>query len=215
MSAADLVVAVGFALMYCGVLHRRGDWKGRVGGSHTAVPGPSRGTGSGLRPRRGRISLAARPQAGRPAGSTALHSAFLSRPPQPTGPGGADRRHRRPSSAACATTQLRLRRRPNTGTLPRGARPIPGRWYAWLDAVPDDERDVDAVALRAAVEHFGVTGGEDRYELLITHNFVIGWFVRHVLDAPEWRWIGLGETIRARSRPGRSRRSGPAVTAPT
>jgi serine/threonine-protein phosphatase PGAM5 len=67
----------------------------------------------------------------------------------------------------------------------------PPRWLPWLDGVPAGERDEDAVALRAAVEHFGVTGPEDRHELLITHNFVIGWFVRHVLDAPEWRWIGL------------------------
>jgi probable phosphoglycerate mutase len=69
----------------------------------------------------------------------------------------------------------------------------PARWHAWLDAVPDDERDEDAVALRAAVAHFGVTGEEDRYELLITHNFVTGWFVRHVFDAPVWRWIGLNQ----------------------
>jgi probable phosphoglycerate mutase len=67
----------------------------------------------------------------------------------------------------------------------------PQRWHPWLDGVPADERDEDAAALRAAVGHFGVTGPEDRHELLITHNFVIGWFVRHVLDAPEWRWIGL------------------------
>lgn len=67
----------------------------------------------------------------------------------------------------------------------------PGRWLAWLDKVPDGERDEDATALRAAIEHLGVTGGNDRYELLITHNFVIGWFVRHVLDAPVWRWMGL------------------------
>ncbi len=69
----------------------------------------------------------------------------------------------------------------------------PDRWLAWLDGVPDDERDEDAVALQAAIEHFGVTGQEDRHELLITHNFVIGWFVRHVLDAPVWRWIGLNQ----------------------
>lgn len=49
----------------------------------------------------------------------------------------------------------------------------------------------DATALRAAVEHFGITGERDRNELLITHNFVIGGLVRHVLDVPEWRWIGL------------------------
>jgi serine/threonine-protein phosphatase PGAM5 len=69
----------------------------------------------------------------------------------------------------------------------------PDRWHTWLDGVPDDERDGDAVALRAAVEHFGVTGNGDRNELLVTHNFVIGWFVRHALDAPDWRWIGLNQ----------------------
>jgi len=69
----------------------------------------------------------------------------------------------------------------------------PGRWHTWLDGVPDDERDEDATALRAAVSHFGVTSDTDRHELLITHNFVIGWFVRHMLDAPTWRWIGLNQ----------------------
>lgn len=69
----------------------------------------------------------------------------------------------------------------------------PERWHAWLDAVSEQERDLDAAGLRAAVERFGVVGAGDRIELLITHNFVIGWFVRHVLDAPEWRWIGLDQ----------------------
>lgn len=31
----------------------------------------------------------------------------------------------------------------------------PDRFLAWLDAVPGDERDEDAVALRGAVTHFG------------------------------------------------------------
>ena len=74
---------------------------------------------------------------------------------------------------------------------PGQRREYPGRWHGWLDDVPVDERDEDAVALREAVRHFGVVGDEDRRELLVTHNFVIGWFVRHVLDAPVWRWIGL------------------------
>ncbi|MFC0505068.1 histidine phosphatase family protein [Micromonospora costi] len=69
----------------------------------------------------------------------------------------------------------------------------PDRWLAWLNDVPDDERDEDATALRAAVEHFSAVGSEDRCELLITHNFVIAWFVRHMLDAPVWRWIGLNQ----------------------
>ncbi len=28
---------------------------------------------------------------------------------------------------------------------------------------------------------------------MVTHNFVIGWFVRHVLQAPPWRWLGLNQ----------------------
>ncbi|MBM0232033.1 histidine phosphatase family protein [Micromonospora sp. STR1_7] len=28
-------------------------------------------------------------------------------------------------------------------------------------------------------------------ELIVTHNFLIGWLVRHALDAPERRWLGL------------------------
>jgi serine/threonine-protein phosphatase PGAM5 len=82
-------------------------------------------------------------------------------------------------------------RTPAPSAAQRG--PYPDRWLGWLDGVPDDERDEDAVVLQAAVEHFGVTGEEDRHELLITHNFVIGWFGRHVLDAPVWRWIGLNQ----------------------
>jgi len=31
----------------------------------------------------------------------------------------------------------------------------------------------------------------DRRDLIVTHAFLIGWFVRHALDAPEWRWLGL------------------------
>lgn len=34
---------------------------------------------------------------------------------------------------------------------------------------------------------------EDRHDLLITHNFVIAWFVREALDAPAWRWMGLNQ----------------------
>lgn len=76
---------------------------------------------------------------------------------------------------------------------PEKRRQYPDRWLAWLDDVPDDERDEDAAALLSAVEHLGAVGSQDRCELLITHNFVIGWFVRHVLDAPVWRWMGLNQ----------------------
>ncbi|WP_433605729.1 histidine phosphatase family protein [Dactylosporangium sp. CA-139114] len=59
--------------------------------------------------------------------------------------------------------------------------------------VPSAGQRGSTAACRAMPSSSGVTGKEDRHELLITHNFVIGWFVRHVLDAPVWRWIGLNQ----------------------
>lgn len=71
----------------------------------------------------------------------------------------------------------------------------PHRYRPWLELVPELERDEGAMAVSAAaVEHFGTVGDEDRKELVITHNFVIGWFVRYALDAPPWRWIGLNQS---------------------
>ena len=37
-------------------------------------------------------------------------------------------------------------------------------------------------------------GSADRTIVIVTHNFVIGWFVRRTLDAPWWRWIGLNQS---------------------
>jgi len=45
----------------------------------------------------------------------------------------------------------------------------------------------------AAIERHAVTADEDRHELIVTHNFLIGWFVRHALAAPDWRWLGLNQ----------------------
>ena len=76
---------------------------------------------------------------------------------------------------------------------PAEADQVPARYAGLLDAVPADERDEGTEHLRAAVEHFGRVGDRERHDLVVTHNFVIGWFVRHVLDAPIWRWIGLNQ----------------------
>jgi broad specificity phosphatase PhoE len=49
-----------------------------------------------------------------------------------------------------------------------------------------------ALAARALAEFTGpVAGGAERHDLVVTHNFLIGWLVRHALDAPDWRWLGL------------------------
>lgn len=68
---------------------------------------------------------------------------------------------------------------------------VPRRLLPWFAQVPAAERDPDGVAVTAAVGHFGAVGGTDRRELLVTHAFVLGWFVRQALDAPWSRWIDL------------------------
>jgi len=70
---------------------------------------------------------------------------------------------------------------------------VPARYRWFLDTVPADERDLGGSRLDDAVARLAVATAADRCELLVTHNFVIGWFVRHVLDAPWWRWMGLNQ----------------------
>lgn len=47
----------------------------------------------------------------------------------------------------------------------------------------------------AALERFAQPGGEhgDTYELIVTHNLLIGWFVSQALSAPPWRWLGVNQ----------------------
>lgn len=65
-----------------------------------------------------------------------------------------------------------------------------------LAAFPAPERERGPALARAALDRFTgpVDGDEPRHELVVTHNFLIGWLVRAALDAPPWRWIGLNHT---------------------
>ncbi|OKK17313.1 phosphoglycerate mutase [Streptomyces sp. CB00455] len=62
-----------------------------------------------------------------------------------------------------------------------------------LALLPAEDRARGPELARAALARFAgpVGGAEPRHELVVTHNFLIGWFVRAALDAPEWRWTGL------------------------
>jgi serine/threonine-protein phosphatase PGAM5 len=59
------------------------------------------------------------------------------------------------------------------------------------------ERNEGAARARTAIEQFAGPPGEgpadDVHELIVTHNFLIGWFIAHALQAPDWRWIGLNQ----------------------
>jgi len=75
--------------------------------------------------------------------------------------------------------------------LPGQESHISAQQLAQLSAVPEAERDVDGVAVDAAIKSFAVVGTKDRHLVLVTHSFVIGWFVRRVLDMPWNGWTGL------------------------
>ncbi|UFQ18614.1 MULTISPECIES: histidine phosphatase family protein [Streptomyces] len=63
----------------------------------------------------------------------------------------------------------------------------------WLAGFPEEERTGGPALARAALARFTGPAPDDepRHELVVTHNFLIGWLVREALDAPAWRWLGL------------------------
>ncbi|MEV6130289.1 histidine phosphatase family protein [Streptomyces violaceusniger] len=65
----------------------------------------------------------------------------------------------------------------------------------FVHGFPPDERARGPLLARTAEERFTgpVDGPEDRHELVVTHNFLVGWLVRAALDAPKWRWLGLNQ----------------------
>lgn len=68
-----------------------------------------------------------------------------------------------------------------------------GRLAGFLAQFSAEERTAGARLAEQALALF--TGpppsDEHRHELLVTHNFLVGWLVRSALDAPAWRWLSL------------------------
>ncbi|MFD4498357.1 histidine phosphatase family protein [Streptomyces sp. NPDC058486] len=80
----------------------------------------------------------------------------------------------------------------------------------FLEQFPAQERARGAELAAEAVARFTgpVEGDEPRHELVVTHNFLVGWLVRAALDAPAWRWMGINHANAAltviRYAPGRA-----------
>ncbi|MCX4409869.1 histidine phosphatase family protein [Streptomyces sp. NBC_01764] len=66
-------------------------------------------------------------------------------------------------------------------------------WFKFLDQFTAEEREQGPGLAAAALADFTgpVVGDEPRHELVVTHNFLVGWLVRAALDAPKWRWLGI------------------------
>jgi serine/threonine-protein phosphatase PGAM5 len=78
--------------------------------------------------------------------------------------------------------------------VPSGPSPdMPHAFDSWFHSVTEAQIDAGRAQMEDAVGEWFAPAREDRHDLLITHNFVIAWFVRHVFDAPEWRWLGINQ----------------------
>ncbi|WP_433676830.1 histidine phosphatase family protein [Microbacterium gorillae] len=69
----------------------------------------------------------------------------------------------------------------------------PASYESFFGSITDAETEAGHAQMSDAVGEFLVRKPGDVHELLITHNFVIAWFVREVLGAPEWRWMTLNQ----------------------
>ncbi len=78
--------------------------------------------------------------------------------------------------------------------IPTGYSPeMPSTFKAFFNSVTEDQVDAGEAQMVDAVSEFLSPTREVTHDLLITHNFVIGWLVREALNAPDWRWVGINQ----------------------
>ncbi|MWB97991.1 histidine phosphatase family protein [Agromyces seonyuensis] len=69
----------------------------------------------------------------------------------------------------------------------------PSVYDGFFGGVTEAQIEAGAAQMADATAEFLGAGNGAHHQLLITHNFVIAWFVREVLEAPEWRWLTLNQ----------------------
>lgn len=78
--------------------------------------------------------------------------------------------------------------------IPSGPSPdMPAAFEPFFGGITPEEIDAGQAQMADAVAEFLAPAREDRHDLLITHNFVIAWFVREVFGGPPWRWLGVNQ----------------------
>jgi broad specificity phosphatase PhoE len=72
---------------------------------------------------------------------------------------------------------------------------LPAPYASFVSHFTAEERAEGAKLARAALDEFARPGpaGRDTHDLLVTHNFLIGWLVSQALGGPSWRWLGLNQ----------------------
>jgi serine/threonine-protein phosphatase PGAM5 len=75
--------------------------------------------------------------------------------------------------------------------IPSGPTPdMPAAYKKFYGGITEEEIVAGQAQMGDAVAEWFTPSMHDRHDLLITHNAVIGWFVREVFRAPDWRWMG-------------------------
>lgn len=105
-----------------------------------------------------------------------------------------------PLEAATSTAEIMHERlpaidpRPSTllfDCIPSGpTSEMPEVYKKFFGGITEEEIVAGQAQMDDAITEWFAPSIEDRHELLITHNAVIGWFVREVFQAPAWRWMG-------------------------
>jgi broad specificity phosphatase PhoE len=70
---------------------------------------------------------------------------------------------------------------------------MPHAFEPFFGGITEDEIEAGEAQMSDALAEWLTPSREDRHDLLITHNFVIGAFVRETFGAAPWRWLGISQ----------------------
>lgn len=78
--------------------------------------------------------------------------------------------------------------------VPSGPSPdMPPAFEPFYGGVSEEEIQAGEAQMVDAANEWLSASRADTHELLVTHNFVIAWFVREVFGASPWRWMGINQ----------------------
>ncbi|GAA0419021.1 phosphoglycerate mutase [Acrocarpospora corrugata] len=80
----------------------------------------------------------------------------------------------------------------------------PPSWAGFFDGYDDTEAASGQSLAEALIARFAKAPDpttKDTHEVLVTHAYQIAWLVRHALDAPPSRWLGLNSANTALTAP--------------
>jgi broad specificity phosphatase PhoE len=108
-----------------------------------------------------------------------------------------------PLERAADTARILTRRMPSLESkpsallmdcVPSGPTPeMPHAFEAFFGSVTQEEIEAGEAQMTDAVAEWLTPTQDERHDLLITHNFVIAWFVRETFGAESWRWMGINQ----------------------